>query len=198
MIKIGNGFFKHPENMEQECCFAVALINYFQLNKIKINETELFKKHLSAPYTLPDGGVDILLQPKQVEYLTNGEYNATLYHLICPWRDDNIENLNWKVPEIQKDEVKTILEEMIKNNQIQYSIPDVKRLAQPLGALGTLASIKILNSADNTYFGHAIVRLNPSIYHPRTHIDVDGNIYKMEDKDETIFVGCLEIKPART
>ena len=66
MIKIDNGFFGHPENLGRECCFAVALINYFRLNNIKINENHLFEKHLSSPYTVPNGGVDLLLQPKQV------------------------------------------------------------------------------------------------------------------------------------
>lgn len=190
-LELYENFFEHPKNLEKECCFAVALINYFRLNNIEIDESQLFEKHLTSPYTTQNGGVDILLQPKQVEYLTDEQYTATLYHVIHPWKENPIENIKWKPPEKQEDKIRGILEEMIKNGNIQYSKENIKRLIQPSDKLGVITNIYSLDTSGKPCNGHAIVKLNPSLYGARTHIEVDGNVYQMEGT--MYYAGCLNI-----
>lgn len=181
-------------NLNRECCFAVALINYFRLNRTEIDEAKLFEKHLSSPYIHPDEGVDLLLEPKQIEYLTDGQYTAILYHLFPHWEEKFIKNTALKQLNGQEDKVKAVLEKMIAQGKIQYSKEDVIRLSQPLDTSGTILNTHSLNSTGRPYDGHAIVILSQKIYPIETYIEVDGNVYQMEDNDELRVTGCLEIK----
>jgi len=194
MIKVGGGFFGASEEhiaLENQLCFPISLINYFKARGIEVNEKEILRRHLALPYISPDGGIETTLTPRAVEDLTEDRFTATLYHRI-----QYPDGVKFKVfsepPEGKQELYALILDDLLKEEKVVFSLEDVNRLFNP-SSPGEISSYQYIREGQNVLGGHFILRLNSERY-PNCHADVDGNIYQLQKGDHILLIACLEIR----